>query len=848
MAGITLLRPPPSLRSPLVGPPGSITSWDNSHGTRRRPPSRISMSSQSHHRVKNAPASFALRAVHTPAPTPVLGNSSRSSRQLKNNYTDHIPRAMATGVTGEPLNVVSLAQGALHGSFGGEKSIALVTRAWFNGLIQQVMGLFALAEYKIWRLGCWLSYRDTEIISRNLLNCMTHFLFEYISIQGFMSLNFGTWGSAINKCGTDVTKLAKEGKFDPVIGREKQIDQVVQILSRRSKNNPCLIGDPGVGKTAIVEGLAQLIAKGDVPETIKGKKVISIDMAGLLAGQVYRGQLEARLKNLLREVKRSDKIILFIDEVHTLIGAGACKESSLDIANVFKPALARGELQCIGATTFDEYKKHIEKDAALERRFGPVKIPEPTVDETIGILKGLRERYQKHHQVQYADEALGAAAELSHKYISDRFLPDKAIDLIDQAGSLASLRHAQEKPSREVKDLEAELSRILKEKNDAVRNENYKRAKELRDRELELKSLIDKSKEMTTADEVKKNPVVSVGPVVTEEDIRHIVSSWTGVPVQKVTIDETNRLLNMEATLHQRVVGQDEAVAAISRAVRRARAGLNEPGRPIGSFIFVGPTGVGKTELAKAVATFYYGSEDAMVRLDMSEFMEKMSVAKLIGATPGCIGHEDGGQLTNAVRQRPHTLILFDEIEKAHPDVFNLMLQILDDGRLTDSKGRTVDFKNTLIIMTSNIGGRLVTANGHGVETNYDTIKELVGEEMKRHFRPEFLNRLDDTIVFKQLTKAEVKEIAGIMLNNVAARVRKKGIEMPVTEKFREFVVEEGFDTSYGVRPLKRAILRLLEDRLADKMLAGEIKEGDSLTVDVDVAEKVVALVKKIGN
>ncbi|CAO2164740.1 unnamed protein product [Urochloa humidicola] len=655
------------------------------------------------------------------------------------------------------------------------------------------MGLFVLAEYQIWRLGYWLtSFIDKNILLSHLSYCTIHFLLEHIFREGFTMISFKMWGSTLNKIGTDVTKLAKEGKFDPVIGREKQIDQVVQILSRRSKNNPCLIGDPGVGKTAIVEGLAQLIAKGDVPETIKGKKVISIDMAGLLDGQVYRGQFEARVKNILREVKRSGKTILFIDEVHTLVGAGTHKDSDLDVANFFKPALARGELQCIGATTHDEYRKYIEKDAALERRFGPVKIPEPTVNETIGILKGLREQYQKHHQVKYTDESLEAAAELSYKYIIDRFLPDKAIDLMDQAGSYASLRHAQEKPSKEDKDIEA---------------------------------------------------------VVTEEDIRHIVSSWTGVPVQKVTTDETNRLLNMEETLHQRVIGQDEAVAAISRAVRRARAGLNEPGRPIGSFIFVGPTGVGKTELAKAVANFYYGSEDAMVRLDMSEFMEKHTVSKLIGSPPGYHEHSEGGQLTNAVRQRPHTLILFDEIEKAHPDVFNVMLQILDDGRLTDSKGRTVDFKNTLIIMTSNIGGSLVTANGHGVGTNYDTtIKELVGEQMKRHFRPEFLNRLDDTIVFKQLTKADVKEIAGIMLNNVAARVRKMGIELQVTENFREFVVEKGFDTNYGVRPLKRAIVRLLEDRLADKILAEEIKEGDSLTVDVDVAGKVVAVVKKIAN
>jgi len=737
------------------------------------------------------------------------------------------------------LNIAALVQGAFCGLSGGEKSIVFVTRAMFDSLVQRVMGLFALAQYQIWRFGWLVSFIiDKDRLLCQLSFCIIHFLLELILREGFTTISFGMWGSTLNKCGTDVTKLAKEGKFDPVIGREKQIDQVVQILSRRSKNSPCLIGDPGVGKTAIVEGLAQLIAKGDVPETIKGKKVISVDMAGLLAGQVYHGQFEARVKNLLREVKRSGKIILFIDEVHTLVGAGTNKGS--DVANVFKPALARGELQCIGATTHDEYRKHIEKDAALERRFGPVKIPEPTVDETIGILRGLRERYEKHHQVQYADEALGAAAELSHKYISDRFLPDKAIDLIDQAGSLASLRHAQN-PSKDVKDLEAELSRVIKEKNDAVLGESYKRAKELHDRELELKSLIDKSKGVATrTEEVRKNTgSASVEPaVVTDEDIRHVVSCRTGVPVHKLTTDETNKLLNMEETLHRRVVGQDEAVAAICRAIRRARAGLNEPGRPIGSFVLAGPTGVGKTELAKAVAAFYYGSEDAIVRLDMSEFMQRHTVSRLIGSPPGYIGHREGGQLTNAVRQRSHTLILLDEIEKAHPRVFDVMLQILDDGRLTDGEGRTVDFRNTLIVMTSNIGGGAVVASGAGA--SYDAIREVVGEEMKRRFRPEFLNRLDETIVFRQLARAEVKEIAGILLSTVAARVGRKGIELQVTEGFKERVVEEGFDTSYGVRPLKRAIVRLLEDTLADKMLAGEIKEGDSVTVDVDLAGNVV--------
>ncbi|KAL6658727.1 hypothetical protein ACP70R_002767 [Stipagrostis hirtigluma subsp. patula] len=819
MAGITLCRPPPSLRTPVVGA-GSITHW-NYQSTRRTPPSIVSVS-QGRRQAKKPAAFDGLRAAHFPAPTPVLASKSTfasrgrsSSGGHKNVAVDLITRA----------------------SIGQSNVVGLLTRSdLINNLIERIMNAIAIAQYETQRLG------QHAIENRHhLLSLFTHyicfFLTDLVFREAFTMVRFRIGRGTLKKCGTDLTKLAKEGKYDPVIGRQKQIDQVVQILSRRFKNNPCLIGEAGVGKTAIVEGLAQLIAKGDVPETLRGKKVISLDVGILVAGTEYRGQLEERLKHLLQEIKRSGNIIVFIDEVHTLVGAGKCRESAINVANIFKPALARGELQCIGATTTDEYKKHIEKDPALERRFGPVKIPEPTVDETIGILEGLRERYEKHHKVQYADEALSAAAELSHKYISGRFLPDKAIDLIDQAGSFVSLQHAQ-RPSMEVKDLEAELERIVKEKDNAVHNENFKRAKELRDRELEIKSLIDKSKEMTDDEAKKKNPGVSAVPVVTGEDIRRIVSSWTGVPVQKVSVDETNRLLNMEETLHRRVVGQDEAVTAISRAIRRARAGLSDPGRPIGSFVFAGPTGVGKTELAKALAASYYGSEDAMVRLDMSEFMGWNSVSRLIGAPPGYVGHREGGQLTEAVRQRPHTLILLDEIEKAHPKVFDVLLQVLDDGRLTDGKGRTVEFKNTIIIMTSNLGSRFVVENGHG----YDRIKGLVGEEMKRRFRPEFLNRLDETIIFRQLTKAQVMEIAAIMLNHVAARVRKHGIELQVTERFKELVVEEGFDPSYGVRPLKRAIMRLLEDTLADKMLAREIREGDSVAVDVDVEGNVVLI------
>ncbi|KAK6147977.1 hypothetical protein DH2020_018889 [Rehmannia glutinosa] len=652
----------------------------------------------------------------------------------------------------------------------------------------------------------------------------------------------------LEEYGTNLTKLAEEGKLDPVVGRQEQIERVTQILGRRTKNNPCLIGEPGVGKTAIAEGLAQRIANGDVPETIEGKKVITLDMGLLVAGTKYRGEFEERLKKLMEEIKQSDEIILFIDEVHTLIGAGAA-EGAIDAANILKPALARGELQCIGATTLDEYRKHIEKDPALERRFQPVKVPEPTVDETIQILKGLRERYEIHHKLRYTDEALVAAAQLSYQYISDRFLPDKAIDLVDEAGSRVRLRHAQ--LPEEARELEKELRQITKEKNEAVRGQDFEKAGELRDREMDLKAqisaLIDKNKEMTKAE----SEAGDEGPVVTEVDIQHIVSSWTGIPVEKVSTDESDRLLKMEETLHTRVIGQDEAVKAISRAIRRARVGLKNPNRPIASFIFSGPTGVGKSELAKALAAYYFGSEEAMIRLDMSEFMERHTVSKLIGSPPGYVGYTEGGQLTEAVRRRPYTVVLFDEIEKAHPDVFNMMLQILEDGRLTDSKGRTVDFKNTLLIMTSNVGSSVIEKGGRRIgfdldydekDSSYNRIKSLVTEELKQYFRPEFLNRLDEMIVFRQLTKLEVKEIADIMLKEVFERLKTKEIELQVTERFRDRVVDEGYNPSYGARPLRRAIMRLLEDSMAEKMLARDIKEGDSVIVDVDSDGNVIVL------
>eukprot|EP00475_Leptophrys_vorax_P031498 TRINITY_DN4770_c0_g1_i1.p1 TRINITY_DN4770_c0_g1~~TRINITY_DN4770_c0_g1_i1.p1 ORF type:complete len:750 (+),score=102.90 TRINITY_DN4770_c0_g1_i1:220-2250(+) len=654
----------------------------------------------------------------------------------------------------------------------------------------------------------------------------------------------------LEEYGTNLTKLAEEGKLDPVVGRAAQIERVTQILGRRTKNNPCLVGEPGVGKTAIAEGLAQRIASGDVPETLEGKKVVTLDMGLLVAGTKYRGEFEERLKKLMDEIKQADDIVLFIDEVHTLIGAGAA-EGAIDAANILKPAMARGELQVIGATTLDEYRKHIEKDPALERRFQPVQVPEPTVEETVLILRGLRERYEIHHKLRYTDEALEAAAQLSYQYISDRFLPDKAIDLIDEAGSRVRLQNAQ--LPDEAKELDKQLRQVTKDKNESVRNQDFEKAGELRDQEMELKAQIsaitEKAKEQNKA-EVEAAGGAG-GPVVTEADIQHIVSSWTGVPVEKVSSDESSRLLQMEGTLHKRVIGQDEAVKAISRAIRRARVGLKNPNRPIASFIFSGPTGVGKSELAKSLAAYYFGSEEAMVRLDMSEFMERHTVSKLIGSPPGYVGYSEGGQLTEAVRRRPYTVVLFDEIEKAHPDVFNMMLQILEDGRLTDSKGRTVDFKNTLLIMTSNVGSSVIEKGGGGIgfqldygekDTSYNRIKTLVNEELKQYFRPEFLNRLDEIIVFRQLTKPEVKEISDIMLREVFERLKKKEIDLQVTERFRDRVVDEGYSPSYGARPLRRAIMRLLEDSMAERMLSGEIKEGDSAIIDVDADGNVTVL------
>ena len=674
----------------------------------------------------------------------------------------------------------------------------------------------------------------------------------------------------LDEFGNNLTQLAGEAKLDPVVGRQSEIDRVIQILGRRTKNNPVLIGEPGVGKTAIAEGLAQRIQQGEIPDILEDKRVLTLDIGLLVAGTKYRGEFEERLKKIMEEIKAAGNVILVIDEVHTLIGAGAA-EGAIDAANILKPALARGELQCIGATTLDEYRKHIERDAALERRFQPVTVGEPSIEDTIEILKGLRERYEQHHRLRITDEALEAAATLGDRYISDRFLPDKAIDLIDEAGSRVRLMNSKLPP--EAKEVDKELRSVQKEKEDAVREQDFSRAGELRDKEVELRdkirSLLQSSREDSTSDNQQSEDqatdvevastesagatelaVTGTTPVVNEEDIAQIVASWTGVPVQKLTESESVKLLNMEETLHKRLIGQDEAVKAVSKAIRRARVGLKNPNRPIASFIFSGPTGVGKTELTKALAAYFFGSEEAMIRLDMSEFMERHTVSKLIGSPPGYVGFNEGGQLTEAVRRRPYTVVLFEEIEKAHPDVFNLLLQLLEDGRLTDSKGRTVDFKNTLIIMTSNIGSKVIEKGGGGLgfefsgenaeENQYNRIRSLVNEELKQYFRPEFLNRLDEIIVFRQLNRDEVKEIAEIMLREVFGRIGEKGITLTVSDAFKERLVEEGYNPAYGARPLRRAVMRLLEDSLAEEVLSGRIKDGDEAEVDVEDGKVVV--------
>ena len=637
-------------------------------------------------------------------------------------------------------------------------------------------------------------------------------------------------GSALDKFGRDLTKAAKNGEIDPVIGREKEIERVIQILSRRTKNNPVLIGEPGVGKTAVAEGLALEIAKGNVPEILRDKRVVSLDLTGMVAGAKYRGDFEERIKAAIDEVKSSGNTILFIDELHTIIGAGAA-EGSADAANILKPSLARGDFQVIGATTLNEYRKYIEKDAALERRFQPVKIGEPTQEQAVEILKGLRDSYEAHHKVKITDEAIEAAVKLSARYIADRYLPDKAIDLIDEGASKVRLA-AMTSPGN-VKELEDKVKALENEKASAVNEQDFERAAKLRDEQKTVQEQLDAAKK--NWQEKQKDNCGEVDA----ETIAEIVSDWTGIPVVQLTKEESERLLNMEQVLHERVVGQNEAVTSIAKAIRRGRVGLKDPKRPVGSFIFLGPTGVGKTELCKALAQAMFGDENAMLRLDMSEYMEKHTVSKLIGSPPGYVGFDEGGQLTEKVRRKPYSVVLFDEIEKAHPDVFNMLLQILEDGRLTDSQGRTVDFKNTVIIMTSNVGARLITDKQKSLgftqeskEAKQEDIRSLVLGELKKVFRPEFLNRVDDIIVFNKLTQDEIKQIAGKMLDTLAKRLEAMHIDITFTDAAVTAIADKGFDDSYGARPLRRAIQSEIEDALSEKMLDGEVSENSHVTCD----------------
>jgi ATP-dependent Clp protease ATP-binding subunit ClpC len=646
----------------------------------------------------------------------------------------------------------------------------------------------------------------------------------------------------LDQLGIDLSAAAHAGKLDPVIGRHKEIERVIQILSRRTKNNPALIGEPGVGKTAIVEGLAHCIIAGDVPETLEGKRIVTLDIGALVAGTKYRGEFEERLKKVIDEIKAAGNCILFIDEFHTMVGAGAA-EGAVDAANILKPSLARGELQCIGATTLDDYRKYVERDAALERRFQPILVEEPSVEETLEILHGVKGRYEEHHQLTISDKALSAAATLSARYIPDRFLPDKAIDLIDEAASRVRIKHRTIPIT--LKEARRAQESMRKDKEAALAAQQYEFAAELRQRELQIEEKIKKMEEEWQAEQKQETPVV------TEEDIAQVVSMWTGIPVAQLASEETSRLLHMEEALHKRIVGQDEAIDAVAKAVRRARAGLKDPRHPIGNFIFLGPTGVGKTELVRALAEFMFGSEDALIRLDMSEFMERHTVARLVGAPPGYVGYEEGGQLTEAVRRKSYCTILLDEIEKAHPDVFNILLQIFDDGHLTDAKGRRVDFRNSIIVMTSNIGAELIrkgttlgfTAHGDEAKTReeaYERMKEKLLGELKKTFRPEFLNRIDGVVVFHSLTKEHIRKIVDLMLAQVSKQLAEKGIKLEVTDAAKDFLGEKGYDEVFGARPLRRVIQDKVEDKLSESLLRGQFQPGDTAVVDVEGEEIVV--------
>ena len=661
-------------------------------------------------------------------------------------------------------------------------------------------------------------------------------------VQGSRAGKKGNATPTLDNYSRNLTQLARDGRLDPVIGREKEIQRLIQILSRRTKNNPCLIGEPGVGKTAVVEGLAQMIASGDVPETIAGKRVMVLDLSGMVAGSKYRGEFEERIKNVVSEVTNSGDVLLFIDEIHTIIGAGGA-EGALDASNILKPSLARGEIQLIGATTINEYRKYIEKDSALERRFQPVMVDEPTEEESIAILKGLRSRYEEHHKVEITDQALEAAVKLSSRYINDRFLPDKAIDLIDEAASRVRLLNYT-KPEK-IKEYEAQIDELEGNKEEAIKKEAYEKAGEIKKKQEKLREKIKETMEKWEKEKETRKLTVD------ENEVADVVSGWTKIPVRKLAEEESERLKNLESILHERVVGQEEAVTAVSKAIRRGRVGLKDPGRPIGSFLFLGPTGVGKTELSKALAEAMFGTESSLIRVDMSEYMEKHSVSKMIGSPPGYVGYEEGGQLSEKVRRNPYSVILFDEVEKAHPDVFNILLQVLDDGHITDAQGRKIDFKNTIIIMTSNAGAENIISPkrlGFGVaadaKADYDFMKGRVMDEVKRLFKPEFLNRIDEIIVFHQLTKEHMKGIADIMLRGIIKRSKEQlGITLTVGEAARDYLIDKGYDDKYGARPLRRTIQSLLEDKMAEEMLDGHIKAGGQVDVGFD-GEKLTFAVK----
>lgn len=793
-----------------------------------------------------------------------LNLAIESAEEMRHNYvgTEHILYGLVkegSGVAATALNECGVTEDALREkleSINGTMSLVELTPDDFTPRTKRVLRAAVIISSKT-----GYTYVGTEHLLLAILSESDSYAVAFLEelgvsverlaqavskgMQGGADDGFGGFenesapngsqkgGSALDKFGRDLTQAAKNGEIDPVIGREKEIQRVIQILSRRTKNNPVLIGEPGVGKTAVAEGLALEIAKGNVPEILKDKRVVSLDLTGMVAGAKYRGDFEERIKAAIDEVKKSKNTILFIDELHTIVGAGAA-EGSADAANILKPSLARGDFQVIGATTLNEYRKYIEKDAALERRFQPVKVGEPTPEQAVQILKGLRDSYEAHHKVKITDEAINAAVTLSSRYIADRYLPDKAIDLIDEGAS--KVRLASLTSPDNVKELEDEIADYEKEKASAINEQDFERAARLRDEQKELQTKLDDAKKRWQ-EQQKGN-----SGEVTAEDIAKIVSEWTGIPVVQLTKEESERLLNMENVLHERVIGQSEAVTAIAKAIRRGRVGLKDPKRPVGSFIFLGPTGVGKTELCKALAEAMFGDENAMLRLDMSEYMEKHTVSKLIGSPPGYVGFEEGGQLTEKVRRKPYSVVLFDEIEKAHPDVFNMLLQILEDGRLTDSQGRTVDFKNTVIIMTSNVGARLITEkqsslgfnseNENVEESEKKDIKELVTGELRKVFRPEFLNRVDDIIVFNKLNKDEIKQIAVKMLKTLENRLDKMNIKISFTDNAVSEIADKGFDENYGARPLRRAIQNEIEDPLSEQMLEGKVKDGAVVTCD----------------